>query len=279
MTSKNLADNSSTTNKSVTRLKDCRYGKMLFLHSDEYVGRSLDLYGEFSEGEAQIFQKLVRTNDVVVEVGANIGTHTVLLAQLVGPSGLVLAFEPQRVIFHILCANLALNDIFNVHTYLAGVGRQAGSLKVPMLDYAAAGNFGGIPLMGADIVGEVVGITPLDDLKLPSLRLLKIDVEGMEIDVLAGARQLIARHRPFLYVENDRPDNSEALITMIEELGYDLWWHLTPLFNPQNYANNANNVFEGTVSINLLCVPKEIPANIEGLRKVSGPTDWWQNPM
>jgi FkbM family methyltransferase len=260
--------------QSLTRLKECRYGKMMYLHRDKYIGRALDIYGEFSEGEAAFFSQIIRPKDVVIEIGANIGAHTVRLAQLVGPQGLVLAFEPQRILYHILCGNIALNNLFNVHTYLAAVGKEVGMLKVPPLDYAAEANFGGVSLEDVT-AGEPIAVTTLDSLKLPYLRLLKVDVEGMESDVLFGARKLIAQHRPFLYVENDRREKSEALISFIDALGYDLWWHLPPLFNPDNYAHNDKNIFENLVSVNLFCAPKEIPTNVQELRKVSGPTDYW----
>ncbi len=262
-------------NPDLTRLKDCRYGKMLYLWRDEYVGRSLDVYGEFSEGEADIFRKLVHPNDVVIEVGANIGAHTVLFAKQAGPQGLVIAFEPQRTLFHILCANVALNNLFNVHAYLAAVGKEQGSLKVPPIDYSAEANFGGLPLGDGDIsAGETVPLAALDFLTLPYLRLIKIDVEGMEADVLRGAQNLISKHRPFLYVENDRREKSKELIGLIDSLGYDMWWHLPPLFNPDNFAHNGQNIFENTVSTNLLCIPKEHSADIGDLRKVSGPDDF-----
>src|SRR5687768_6606900 len=81
------------------RLKDCRYGRMLYNVNDLYVGRSLDLYGEFSEGEVEVFRQLVRPGDLVMDVGANVGAHTVWFAKAVGPGGVVLAFEPQRLVF------------------------------------------------------------------------------------------------------------------------------------------------------------------------------------
>ena len=256
----------------LTKLKDCRYGKMLYFPHDEFVGRAFDVYGEFSEGETDFFQRILRPKDVVVEVGSKIGGHTVRLAQLVGPEGLVLAFEPQRILYHMLCANIALNNLFNVHTYLAAVGRDMGTLFVPPLDYSAAANFGGVSLEGVT-VGEPVPVTTLNSMKLPYLRLLKVDAEGMEAQVLSGAKSLIAQHRPNLYVENDRREKSEELISLIQGLGYDLWWHLPRLFNPDNYAKYSENIFGTLASTNMFCMPKELAANVEGLRKITKPTD------
>ncbi len=259
-----------------TLLRDCRHGRMLFLRRDQYVGKSLDLYGEFSEGEADLFAQILVPGQVVVEVGANIGAHTIQLAKLVGPSGAVVAFEPQRVIFQLLAANVALNEQFHVHTFHQAVGRQAGTLMVPVGDYAGAHNFGGISLT-RDGPGEPVPVVTLDSLTLPSLRLLKVDVEGMEGEVLAGAAGQIARHRPILYVENDRRERSADLIRQIDALGYESWWHLPRLFNPNNFNRRPENVFGNVVSINLLCTPKEANLAIVDFRRVTGPDDWWQN--
>src|SRR5579862_896137 len=99
------------------RLKDCRHGRMLFNVNDQYVGRSLDLYGEYSEGEIDFFKQVVQPGDTVLEIGANIGSHTVFFAKAVGREGTVQAFEPQRLIFQTLCANIALNNLENVKTY------------------------------------------------------------------------------------------------------------------------------------------------------------------
>ena len=257
----------------LTALKDCRHGRMLFLKGDQYIGRSLDLYGEFSELEAGVIAKLLRANDVVVEVGANIGAHTIPMAKLVGAQGLVFAFEPQRVIHELLCANLALNELFNVQPYRAALGRSVGTIKVPILDYASESNFGGLSLSQSDS-GEEVPLIALDSFALPSLRMLKVDVEGMEAEVLSGARETIARFRPILYVENDRRAKSQNLIRLIEALDYKMWWHKPPLFNPGNFARRAENIFGNIVSKNLLCFPKESPTVVSGLRPVTGLEDW-----
>jgi FkbM family methyltransferase len=262
---------------SATALKECRHGRMLYLRRDVYIGRSLEMYGEFSEREAQMLSQALGPGATVVEVGANIGTHTVQLAKLVGPQGTVLAFEPQRIIFSLLCANLMLNEQFHVQPIRAAVGDTHGSMPVPVLDPHAAQNFGGVSL-GPSGAGDTVPLVMLDDYTLPSLRLLKIDVEGMEIRVLKGARRTIAAHRPLLYVENDRPQNSAALIGLILALGYRLFWHLPPLFNPDNFAGNPENVFPGILSVNMIGVPAEKPSVITGLRDVTGPNDWWQGP-
>jgi FkbM family methyltransferase len=255
------------------RLKAMRHGLMLYHSKDAYVGRSLDLYGEFSEGEVGLFRQLLTPGAVVLDIGANIGAHTLYFSAAVGPSGVVVAYEPQRVIHQMLCANLALNGIANVRALQAGAGRERGIAHVPRLDYTAANNFGGISL-GAAGASEPVDIIPVDALGLAQCRLIKIDVEGMEGEVLAGAAATITRHRPVLYVENDRRAKSAALIAHISSLGYELFWHMPPLFNANNFFCHSINVFQGIVSINMLGVPREAKGNISGFRAVAGPEDW-----
>ncbi|MBV9516998.1 MAG: FkbM family methyltransferase [Hyphomicrobiales bacterium] len=255
------------------RLKAARHGMMLYHPKDAYVGRSFDLYGEFSEGEVNLFRQLVQPGSVVLDIGANIGAHTLYFAAAVAPNGGVIAYEPQRVIHQMLCANLALNGITNVRALLAGAGRERGIAQVPVLDYAAENNFGGIAL-GMGGPSETVDIVPVDALGLGRCDLMKIDVEGMEGEVVAGAGATIARFRPVLYVENDRREKSPALIEQLLSLDYELFWHCPPLFNPQNFFHQPTNVFPGTVSINLLCVPREAGRNVTGFRAVTGAQDW-----
>jgi FkbM family methyltransferase len=270
----NPEDRYLNRNRKITGIRQCRHGIMLYVKSDMYVGRSLELYGEFSEGETDIFHQLLRTGDIIVEAGANIGAHTVYLANTVGPSGCVIAYEPQRFLHQILCANLAMNELMNVYARQAALGEQIGKISVPVPDYGQTGNFGGISLGRGQ--GEAVTVETIDSLHLPRLRMIKADVEGMEYQVLKGGMNSIRKHRPLLYVENDRKEKSSELIRLIQKLGYRMWWHLPPLFNPSNYKGNKENVFGNIVSVNLLCIHKESPANIQGLREVKGPDDHWQ---
>ncbi len=155
---------------------------------------------------------------------------------------------------------------------LAGAGRERGIAQVPLLDYTAANNFGGISGMGGP--SEPVDIIPVDALGLQRCHLMKIDVEGMEGEVLAGATSTIARFRPVLYVENDRREKSAQLIDQLHSFDYELFWHLPYLFNPRNFFGQPENVFGKTVSINVLGVPRDAKRNVTGFRPVAGPQDW-----
>jgi hypothetical protein len=254
------------------RLKNCRHGVMLFNSRDQYVGASLDRYGEFAELEAQLLSGLIKRGMLVVEVGANIGAHTVHLARLVGENGGVVAFEPQRVIYQMLCANLALNGLENTDARCLAVGAAAGEVMVPRVDYRGDTSFGAIPV--SDDNGDVVEMIAIDNLMLPACHMIKIDVEGMEKQVLGGARQTITNFRPYLYVANGNPDKHAELIATLLDLDYRMWWHQPWLYNPGNLAGDSENVFPGIAAFNLICLPSEAaPDELEGGVEVKTATD------
>lgn len=246
-----------------------RHGWFLANQYDHYLGRALIYYGEYGEIEHEFLNSLLRQGDHVIEVGANIGTHTVGLAKAVQPEGSVIAIEAQPAIFRILCANLALNGLQNVLPFGLGCGAQKGTMSVPPIDYQvpSAHNSGGVSLDRSGN-GIPVSIVPIDELLGDysgsgiKFRLLKIDVEGMERDVLMGASRLIKEHRPLLYVENDRVQESQALIEWIMAAGYRLWWHIPPLFNPSNFFGLSENIYGNVASFNMLCVPAETSLSV-----------------
>lgn len=254
-------------------LTESRYGPMLFPPKDQYVGRSFKEYGEFSQGEMDLFTHFIDTGAIVLDIGANIGAHTVPLAQLVGAAGVVVAFEPQPTLHKILCANLVLNSVPNVLTYAMALGSCEGECLIPILDYSQPNNFGGI---GMDMVqeGEAVPLTTLDSFQLERVDFIKLDVEGFESKVLEGAAETIARCRPIMYIENDRADKSEELIQRLFDMDYRLWWHTPPLYSPTNFKGRQENFFPRILSINMLAIHKDMRP-IEGLKPVLTPQDSW----
>lgn len=236
-------------------LTSTRYGTMLANHFDVYVGNSLLLYGEFSQLEVEFLGPWLKTGNVVLDLGANVGALTVPFAKSVGRSGCVMAFEPQRICFQTLCANVALNSLTNVIAFPYAVGCEGDSIRIPMVDPYKRDNFGGKAL-SPDAPGEAATLVSLDEFNLPRADLVKIDVEGMEPEALKGGRRWITEHKPVLYVEADRKDRREELLGLLDELGYDAWTHNPPLYNPNNYRGDEINVFGPIHSLNLLCLPR-----------------------
>jgi FkbM family methyltransferase len=253
-------------------LRMCRTGPLLYNKFDVYVGGSLKKYGEFSEGEQQLFRQIVRPGALVIEVGANIGAHTVGLAKLAGSDGEVHAFEPQRLVFQTLCANLALNHCINVFARQYAVSATPGILYVPAMPVDQRANFGGVSLVGMP-AGEAVHAITIDSMDLPACHFLKVDVEGMEIDVLNGAQRTIDAYRPILYVENDREDKSQSLLELIFSLDYRAYWHFPALFNPENFSGDQENIFPGIGSFNVLCIPAESTMAVRGCDRVESTSE------
>ncbi|WP_126282979.1 FkbM family methyltransferase [Burkholderia stagnalis] len=238
----------------------CRYGTMMFNANDEFVGRSLSLYGEWSEPESFVFSQIIRDGDVVVEAGANIGSHTVMLSRAVGDAGIVFAFEPQRHTFQLLCANLALNERLNVRALQCAVGDAEGAVEFPIADPRLANNFGGSSLFLQGLPTESVALRTVDSLRLPRFDFLKADVEGFEANVIRGAHESIRTHRPIVYLEylnHYTGDSSKVFLDYFTSLDYRVWYFITPVFNHQNYLGSAENVFDGIWSFDLICIPRE----------------------
>jgi FkbM family methyltransferase len=261
-------------------MKKCKHGTFLYNRHDSVVGQSLDRYGEWCESELLVLGQGIKPGQLVIDVGANIGTHTIFFAKAVTEQGLVLAFEPQRLAYQNLCANVALNALMNVIAFQQGVGKRAETIQLPMFDPRIDRNFGSIPMRG-HAGGEPVQVIRLDDLGLGRCHLIKVDVEGMECDVLEGARQTIAKYRPILFVENNTVKGAPAIIALLDSLEYDAYWHIGGYFNPGNFFGNQENIFAQGYQpeANLLCLHRSAPANIQGMPKVTGSEDNWQSAL
>lgn len=263
-----LHDKNLLLDENGVRLRRCRHGLMLYPNHDMYVGRSLDVYGEYMQSEMDLFAHFVKPGTVVLDIGGNLGASAVPLARFVGDTGRVFSFEPQRLCFAFLQANIALNNLHQLSAYYLAMGEKSGRIKVPYLNTQKTINLGGLSVADSQ-KGEIVTCTTLDSFTLPRCDFIKIDVEGMEIDTLKGGANFIAKHRPILFVEDDRADKSAALRKLLCAYDYRLYFIHTPIFNPQNYFSVADNIFTvqakdgrrcNVVCVNLLCIPKENPA-------------------
>lgn len=246
-----------------------RHGVMLANKNDRFVGQSLLRYGEFSKGEADLFAAIVPRQGVCIEVGANIGALTVPLARL---AELLVAVEPQRIAFQTLCANIQLNSLPNVWAEHAACGAALGTVPVIDLDPRVEANFGGCRIPAEGGAHTVVPMWTVDALmarwSLP-LVFLKIDVEGMERDVMEGGLTVITRDRPILYFENDRHETYVEHVTWVEEtFGYTVYQHLPPLYESDNFRGVTENQFGEIVSGNCIAVPPESPI-AETLQRVA----------
>ncbi len=206
-------------------------GQVLLNKNDMYVRGAVEATGEFSEAEVALWRDILLPDDTVMEVGANMGVHTLALSRL---AKRVYAVEPQPFMFQVLCANLALNSVDNVMAWNGACGASGGSLKVPVLDPRSPQNYGCLNLTQQYDEGVSVPVLAIDSLVMPRLDLLKLDCEGAELSILMGARQTLLKLRPWVYLEFT--ENRAALLALFEELGYFCVRHIPPIHREPNFA-------------------------------------------
>jgi FkbM family methyltransferase len=268
-----------------SRLKSgqCRHGFFIFDKNDTYVGRSLEAYGEWAEAEVQLFSQIIRPTDTVVEVGANIGSHTLAIARLAS-EGRVHAFEPQPYVFSMLQKNVSNNDLKNITLWNAAVGSEVGRVSMPFISASCYSqvNFGAVSIHTQSSRRVGVALLAIDYIQeIQQIDFLKIDVEGFEPYVLDGAKSAIQKFRPIVFIESQNlEDHTSAINRFFDPLGYTTWHYNTLIYNPENFQSNSENIFGRQASYDLLCLPPEKIA-VEGL--VSGsepapllPDDYWK---
>lgn len=198
---------------------------------DNWENWLFSITGEFTRGFA---------NPIVFDLGANLGAYTIPTALLIKEQGgQVYSFEPQKIIYYQLCGNIFLNRLDNVTALNKGVAQECGLLEVPVPDYHKMHNVGGYSMveqyrsntgtqMAMSSEKDVVQMVKLDDIIFEQkTRFLKIDVEGLELDVLQGAVNFLEHNNfpPFSFEAWDLPWFSRQrneLLNFILQLGYNI---------------------------------------------------------
>ena len=133
-----------------------RDGWMVYDENDTYIGKSIKEYGEWCQEEIDLCKQCLKKNDVVIEVGSNIGSHTLAISQTVH-EGTVFAFEPQNVIFQNLCANLSINSITNCFCFNSALSdKREEKLYFPNYDFTKEQNFSVMSFLRANEKGHSI---------------------------------------------------------------------------------------------------------------------------
>ena len=207
---------------------ESEYGKFIVNRHCDYQAEVLIKTGRpHIQNELNKVLAIINTlsdNCVVIDAGANIGLLTIPIAQLISSKrGLVHAFEPQRMMAYALSGGVALNDLENVIVYNQALGDESGTLKAAKLDYGKPQDFGLYSLLETDDSHpENIDVITIDSMSLTRLDFLKIDVEGMEITVLNGAKNTIARDQPWCWIEYWKV-NIDDIKAQFEELDYQFY--------------------------------------------------------
>lgn len=193
----------------------------------------------------------------IIDIGANNGQFSVDFAHLVGNQGRVHSFEPQRILYYQLCAQVFMNGLDNVFCHNVALGNEEGVVEMEKPDYYSKDhvNFGDVCVKNSStgIDTESVRLKKLDSYKFNRVAFIKLDVQGYEPFVLEGAVNTIQEHRPYMMIEFEEPTlnkfgkSEEALKEQVESLGYVV-----------------KRLREGVVyhsysgwSIDHICIPKE----------------------
>jgi FkbM family methyltransferase len=184
-------------------------------------------YSGAEQEHQRTFKALVQPGDVVVDVGANWGLHTLYLSRLVGPDGLVVAIEPFPPAFSELEWHIRTNACLNVKVFPVAISDADGeALFTP----GSSPSTGGLSTVCSSpaIPEDSISVTTreldsvLEEIGIKRLKLIKIDVEGAEGKVLLGAKMTIQRFKPYFVVDLHTPEQDVFVARLLTSQGYRL---------------------------------------------------------
>lgn len=202
-------------------------GTRLLVPLDDYVGRAIYYVGDLDRKITWVCRQIVRQNDTVLDVGAHLGLVTIQLAMQVGQSGSVHSFEPNPTMLGLLSRSLEWNQTRNVHLYPIALGAQEDELElsIPPRNAGQASLLQRPQLQGVKKVR--VRVRPFSavakEAQIAAVRLMKIDVEGYETQVLRGAVAWLSTNPPdaILFEVNKLDDlTRHPAISLLSDLAY-----------------------------------------------------------
>lgn len=221
------------------------YGK-IYCYENDMITRQLKRFSAHTRNEISMLKDFIETGDVVIDIGAHIGTYTLPFSQFVGESGAVYSFEANVENFELLSKNLDENSIENVTKINAIVSDKKQSFQ---MHYPVDGNTGTYYFLpNTEAEHNSTSIVMMDEywfteLGGPKVNLLKIDVEGAEFNVLNSCEELIKKYLPVIYIEI----NIEALSRFDCDYGMIESWlrsHRYELYRNVGKRNSINDEYE-----------------------------------
>jgi FkbM family methyltransferase len=202
--------------------------------------------GEYEPVVTGAVRQLLRAGDVAVDVGANHGWHSLVMAHAVGPKGSVHAIEPIPSLAAALRRNLALNPSLEVQVHAVAVGAEDGTLELHVFEDLPHGHTSAATLGRERYETHEVPCRRLDKLLSCDPALVKVDVEGYEPEVVAGASGLLSVQRPPMWlIEVNRETAAafgrrpDAALAPLEDYGYAIFRVEKQGFVPDPDAANA----------------------------------------
>ena len=268
-------------------LLKCKNG-YFWLENSDMISKVMRFYGEWAENSVEVMKLFLKKGDIAIDVGANIGTITMALAETVGENGKIYAYEGQRRVFYNLCTNIMLNSKMNIFASRSLIGDKEGHLRLTdefdQLEERKLINRGSISFteqMNSEIQPksgyDQVNMNTLDDLleNLDSVNLIKIDTEGAEPAVLRGAAKIIRRHSPVVYLECGSERLYYEEMPILKSFGYRCYWHAALHYRKDNYFN-CGNITGHAGDLNIVALPPttQLSEDIEVKYNLKHCGDW-----
>jgi FkbM family methyltransferase len=191
------------------------------------LGEMIDLALYLQQFEPDVraaIRRVTKPGMTVLDIGANVGAHTLLFSSLVGPTGRVIAIEPTDFAHDKLLRNVSLNPTLRVETVrIALADRTARRQEV---DLRSSWQTNGSRVNGPSTVDVIRLDEWAAEQRLASIDVIKLDVDGYEYPVIAGGRETIARTRPTFIIEatgHHFADSARNPFEVLRALGYDFW--------------------------------------------------------
>jgi len=184
------------------------------------VGASTHGYwwGSYEVDKARLFARYLRRGGVVYDIGAHVGYYSLIAARAVGPEGSVVAFEPDARNLSFLEEHVRSNELDQVEIVRAAVGASTRSdARFLVGDHPATGRL-------HELGTQPVEVVSLDDFLTGRDRgpdIVKIDIEGGEAEALSGARRLLMRYRPLVFLATHGSHAERLSLKILSDVGYD----------------------------------------------------------
>jgi FkbM family methyltransferase len=219
-------------------------GDLLAMSTAERIGSYLLIHEYFEDAELAACARFAAPGSTVIDVGANVGIFTMTLARLVGETGTVIAVDPLPRNCARLRAHAEMNRHSGVRIVELAVGDKSGFVSLnPTLDPAFVSVYSDATIAPSPAIIEAQ-VRPLDEIwhsqGRPPVSFMKVDVEGSELGVLDGGKELLSTLRPVLLIEVVDQDCMTAIRSRLDPLGYEPTQ--PPGFQSWNYIFRPRNV-------------------------------------
>jgi hypothetical protein len=216
-------------------VKPAKHGMFAYYMDDDPIGTCLFFYGEWAEQEFEVIKRLITPNTNCIDVGSNIGTHSVWLSKQC-PGGYVFSIEPQFYIFQLLNTNIVLNDCFNVVPMNIGIANTTGQMLVKVSATAGVGH--------------------------------KQNYGEFSLQVLMSASNILKTSKPNMYIEFNSVNGNDEVLKILNEHDYNCYWHVYEKFNVDNFNKHPTNIYlDADCSKTVYYISKYFESNLIAIHK------------